>query len=233
MCRLDAKPVSGATGGPSVQAAYRITLHARQDTTLLFGGLTWKHERLIHGAGSPQENVPAPDYCSSTTRQGVWKQRTMSPFTVGNLVTSKLEAQVAEGRDHRQVCLFHGGCVVRAASDDEADMKLAWRIGLRRIPRLADSAVRGRTSWTRKRGWKWPPLLPRHSSHRSVADIGRYQLRPDEMEAGSMDDRECSMATICTTSSRIANRGGGYQLAPFLAVLQSRDRKVRQSAQGR
>src|SRR5437763_684413 len=42
-----------------------FTADQRPNTTLLFGGLTWKHEKLVHGAleglGYRAEAVPTPD----------------------------------------------------------------------------------------------------------------------------------------------------------------------------
>ena len=97
-----------------------FTREQREHTTLLFGGLTWKHERLIHGAleglGYKAENVPAPDVAAFQLGKEYGNNGQCNPtyFTVGNLVQylQKLEAQgLSQGRDHRQVCLFHGGSV--------------------------------------------------------------------------------------------------------------------------
>src|SRR6202167_1896383 len=46
-------------------AERHFTAGQRGDTTLLFGGLTWKHEKLVHGAleglGYRAEAVPTPN----------------------------------------------------------------------------------------------------------------------------------------------------------------------------
>jgi hypothetical protein len=47
-----------------------FTKQQRGHTTLLFGGLTWKHEKLLHAAFEC-ERLP--------NRQGIWQQRAMQP----------------------------------------------------------------------------------------------------------------------------------------------------------
>src|SRR5262245_56260473 len=48
-----------------------FTREQRANTTLLFGGLTWKHEKLVHGAldglGYRAEAVPTPNVKASQT----------------------------------------------------------------------------------------------------------------------------------------------------------------------
>jgi predicted nucleotide-binding protein (sugar kinase/HSP70/actin superfamily) len=64
----------------------------RANTTLLFGGLTWKHEYLIHGAleglGYKCEAVPTPDVQAFQLGKEYGNNGQCNPtyFTVGNLV---------------------------------------------------------------------------------------------------------------------------------------------------
>ena len=69
-----------------------FTKDERGHTTLLFGGLTWKHEQLVHGAleglGYLAEAVPTPDVKAFQTGKEYGNNGQCNPtyFTVGNLV---------------------------------------------------------------------------------------------------------------------------------------------------
>ena len=69
-----------------------FTKDQRPHTTLLFGGLTWKHERLIQGAleglGYIAEPLPTPNVAAFQTGKEFGNNGQCNPtyFTVGNLV---------------------------------------------------------------------------------------------------------------------------------------------------
>ncbi|MBI4462690.1 MAG: 2-hydroxyglutaryl-CoA dehydratase, partial [Acidobacteria bacterium] len=69
-----------------------FTAGQRGRTTLLFGGLTWKHEKLIHGAieglGYTCEVIPTPDVRAFQLGKEYGNNGQCNPtyFTVGNLV---------------------------------------------------------------------------------------------------------------------------------------------------
>jgi predicted nucleotide-binding protein (sugar kinase/HSP70/actin superfamily) len=69
-----------------------FTKEQRPKTTLLFGGLTWKHEKLVHGAleglGYLAEAVPTPNVKAFQTGKEYGNNGQCNPtyFTVGNLV---------------------------------------------------------------------------------------------------------------------------------------------------
>lgn len=69
-----------------------FTKEQRSHTTLLFGGLTWKHEKLVHGAleglGYNAEPVPTPNVKAFQTGKEYGNNGQCNPtyFTVGNLV---------------------------------------------------------------------------------------------------------------------------------------------------
>jgi predicted nucleotide-binding protein (sugar kinase/HSP70/actin superfamily) len=69
-----------------------FTKEQRACTTLLFGGLTWKHEKLVHGAleglGYRAEAVPTPNVKAFQTGKEYGNNGQCNPtyFTVGNLV---------------------------------------------------------------------------------------------------------------------------------------------------
>ncbi len=69
-----------------------FTKDQRPHTTLLFGGLTWKHEKLIHGVleglGYKAEALPTPNVAAFQTGKEYGNNGQCNPtyFTVGNLV---------------------------------------------------------------------------------------------------------------------------------------------------
>src|SRR5512146_1937004 len=69
-----------------------FTADQRHRTTLLFGGLTWKHEKLVHGAleglGYRCEVVPTPNVKAFQLGKEYGNNGQCNPtyFTVGNLV---------------------------------------------------------------------------------------------------------------------------------------------------
>jgi len=69
-----------------------FTKSQRDKTTILFGGLTWKHEKLVHGAleslGYKCEAVPVPDKKAFQLGKEYGNNGQCNPtyFTVGNLV---------------------------------------------------------------------------------------------------------------------------------------------------
>src|SRR2546425_4366073 len=69
-----------------------FTKPQREKTTLLFGGLTWKHEKLIHGAleglGYKCEALPIPNKKAFQLGKEYGNNGQCNPtyFTVGNLV---------------------------------------------------------------------------------------------------------------------------------------------------
>jgi len=80
----------------------------RPHTTVLFGGLTWSHERLIKGAweglGYKCDVVPTPDVAAFQLGKEYGNNGQCNPtyFTVGNLVQflQKLEKQ---GMEHEKI----------------------------------------------------------------------------------------------------------------------------------
>src|SRR5574340_958496 len=69
-----------------------FTRSQRDNTTILFGGLTWKHEKLVHGAleslGYRCEAVPVPNKKAFQLGKEYGNNGQCNPtyFTVGNLV---------------------------------------------------------------------------------------------------------------------------------------------------
>ncbi len=114
-----------------------FTLEQRGNTTLLFGGLTWKHEKLIHGAleglGYKCEVVPVPDVKAFQLGKEYGNNGQCNPtyFTVGNLVQylQKLEESGMKREDiiNHYIFLTAGSCGPCRFGMYEAEYRLALR----------------------------------------------------------------------------------------------------------
>jgi predicted nucleotide-binding protein (sugar kinase/HSP70/actin superfamily) len=109
----------------------------REHTTLLFGGLTWKHERLIQGTleglGYKAQPLPTPDVKAFQTGKEFGNNGQCNPtyFTVGNLVQflQGLEEQGLTKREIADKYVFFtaGACGPCRFGMYEAEYRLALR----------------------------------------------------------------------------------------------------------
>ena len=114
-----------------------FTREQRTNTTLLFGGLTWKHEKLVHGAleglGYRAEAVPTPNVRAFQTGKEYGNNGQCNPtyFTVGNLVQylQTLEEQGLTKQEiiDRYVFFTAGACGPCRFGMYEAEYRLALR----------------------------------------------------------------------------------------------------------
>jgi len=114
-----------------------FTKEQRPKTTLLFGGLTWKHEKLVHGAleglGYLAEAVPTPNVRAFQTGKEYGNNGQCNPtyFTVGNLVQylQALEEQGLSKQEiiDRYVFFTAGACGPCRFGMYEAEYRLALR----------------------------------------------------------------------------------------------------------
>src|SRR5579883_2447897 len=114
-----------------------FTKDQRGHTTLLFGGLTWKHEKLVHGAleglGYRAEAVPTPNVKAFQTGKEYGNNGQCNPtyFTVGNLVQylQTLEEQGLTKQEiiDRYVFFTAGACGPCRFGMYEAEYRLALR----------------------------------------------------------------------------------------------------------
>ena len=114
-----------------------FTADQRGSTTLLFGGLTWKHEKLVHGAleglGYRAEAVPTPNVRAFQTGKEYGNNGQCNPtyFTVGNLVQylQALEEQGLTKQEiiDRYVFFTAGACGPCRFGMYEAEYRLALR----------------------------------------------------------------------------------------------------------
>ncbi len=114
-----------------------FTRDQREHTTILFGGLTWSHERLIQGAweglGYRCEVVPTPDVKAFQLGKEYGNNGQCNPtyFTVGNLVQF-LHGLEARGMTREQICqdyvfITAGACGPCRFCMYEAEYRLALR----------------------------------------------------------------------------------------------------------
>ena len=114
-----------------------FTADQRHKTTLLFGGLTWKHEKLVHGAleglGYKCEVVPTANVAAFQLGKEYGNNGQCNPtyFTVGNLVQylQKLEESGIRREDliNNYVFLTAGACGPCRFGMYEAEYRLALR----------------------------------------------------------------------------------------------------------
>jgi len=114
-----------------------FTKDDRGHTTLLFGGLTWKHEKLVHGAleglGYLAEVLPTPDVSAFQAGKEFGNNGQCNPtyFTVGNLVQylQSLETQGLSKQEiiDRYVFFTAGACGPCRFGMYEAEYRLALR----------------------------------------------------------------------------------------------------------
>jgi predicted nucleotide-binding protein (sugar kinase/HSP70/actin superfamily) len=114
-----------------------FTKQQREKTTLLFGGLTWKHEKLVHGAleglGYLAEAVPTPNVKAFQMGKEYGNNGQCNPtyFTVGNLVQylQSLEEQGLTKQEiiDRYVFFTAGACGPCRFGMYEAEYRLALR----------------------------------------------------------------------------------------------------------
>lgn len=118
-------------------AERRFVASQRPHTTVLYGGLTWKHERLIHGAleglGYKPEALPVPDVAAFQLGKEYGNNGQCNPtyFTVGNLVQylQSLEAQGMSREEiiDKYVFVTAGACGPCRFGMYEAEYRLALR----------------------------------------------------------------------------------------------------------
>ncbi|MGA3016297.1 MAG: activator of (R)-2-hydroxyglutaryl-CoA dehydratase [Bryobacteraceae bacterium] len=114
-----------------------FTRDQRSTTTLLFGGLTWKHEKLVHGAleglGYKARAVPTPNVKAFQAGKEYGNNGQCNPtyFTVGNLVTY-LQSLEEQGMSRQEIIDTHvfftaGACGPCRFGMYEAEYRLALR----------------------------------------------------------------------------------------------------------
>jgi predicted nucleotide-binding protein (sugar kinase/HSP70/actin superfamily) len=114
-----------------------FTKGQREHTTLLFGGLTWKHEKLVHGAleglGYKCQAIPTPNVAAFQLGKEYGNNGQCNPtyFTVGNLVQF-LQGLENQGQSRQEIIdnyvfFTAGACGPCRFGMYEAEYRLALR----------------------------------------------------------------------------------------------------------
>ena len=179
-----------------------FTADQRAHTTLLYGGLTWKHERLVHGVleglGYRCEALPVPDVAAFQLGKEYGNNGQCNPtyFTVGNLVQylQYLERN-GHSRDDIQdnfVFITAGGCGPCRFGMYEAEYRLALRnSGFDRFRVLIFQQSGNFNQSEAKAGLElnmdfFLGILNALNMGDMLNDVG-YQIRPFEVNPGETD----------------------------------------------
>lgn len=192
-----------------------FTKDQRAQTTLLFGGLTWKHERLIQaaleGLGYKAEPLPTPNVTAFQTGKEFGNNGQCNPtyFTVGNLVQflQSLEARGMSRQEiiDRYVFFTAGACGPCRFGMYESEYRLALRnSGFSGFRVLLFQQGGGLSQSDAEAGLEmnldfFLGILNAMNCGDVINEVA-YAIRPYEMEAGACDrvlkesiDRVCEV----------------------------------------
>ena len=174
----------------------------RDHTTILFGGLTWKHERLVHGAleslGYKCESVPVPNKKAFQLGKEYGNNGQCNPtyFTVGNLVQYVQDLE-AKGLTKDEICNRYvfftaGACGPCRFGMYEAEYRLALRnAGFDKFRVLLFQQSGGLNQAEAQAGLEmnvdfFLAILNALNMGDIINDVA-YQIRPYEVTAGETD----------------------------------------------
>ena len=179
-----------------------FTKSQRPHTTLLFGGLTWKHERLIQGAleglGYKAEPLPTPNVAAFQTGKEFGNNGQCNPtyFTVGNLVQF-LQGLEAKGMSReeildRYVYFTAGACGPCRFGMYESEYRLALRnAGFDGFRVLIFQQSGGLSQSDAEAGLEMNPdfflAILNAMNCGDVLNEVAYAIRPYELESGRTD----------------------------------------------
>jgi predicted nucleotide-binding protein (sugar kinase/HSP70/actin superfamily) len=179
-----------------------FTALQRDHTTILFGGLTWKHERLVHAAleslGYRCESVPVPNKRAFQLGKEYGNNGQCNPtyFTVGNLVQF-VQSLEAKGLTKDEICdryvfFTAGACGPCRFGMYEAEYRLALRnAGFEKFRVLLFQQSGGLNQAEAEAGLEmnmdfFLAILNALNIGDIMNDIA-YQIRPYEVNAGQTD----------------------------------------------
>jgi len=179
-----------------------FTALQRDDTTILFGGLTWKHERLVHAAleslGYRCESVPVPNKKAFQLGKEYGNNGQCNPtyFTVGNLVQF-VQSLEAKGLTKDEICdryvfFTAGACGPCRFGMYEAEYRLALRnAGFEKFRVLLFQQGGGLNQAEAEAGLEmnmdfFLAILNALNIGDIMNDVA-YQIRPYEVNAGQTD----------------------------------------------
>src|SRR5262247_1031345 len=179
-----------------------FTKSQRKNTTLLFGGLTWKHEQLVHGAleglGYKCQALPVPNVAAFQTGKEYGNNGQCNPtyFTVGNLVQF-LQGLEQQGQSRQAIIDNHvfftaGACGPCRFGMYEAEYRLALRnSGFDGFRVMLFQQSGGLNQSEAEAGLEmnvdfFLAILNALNMGDLINDVG-YQIRPYEVNAGETD----------------------------------------------
>ena len=174
----------------------------RDHTTILFGGLTWKHERLVHAAleslGYKCESVPVPNKKAFQLGKEYGNNGQCNPtyFTVGNLVQFAQDLE-AKGLTKDEICdryvfFTAGACGPCRFGMYESEYRLALRnAGFDKFRVLLFQQSGGLNQAEAEAGLEmnvdfFLAILNALNIGDIINDVA-YQIRPYEVNAGETD----------------------------------------------
>ena len=224
-----------------------FTKDQRHHTTILYGGLTWKHERLIHGVleglGYKAMNIPTADVEAFQLGKEYGNNGQCNPtyFTVGNLV-QYLQGLERNGESREEIIdnyvfLTAGACGPCRFGMYEAEYRLALRnSGFDGFRVLLFSQTGGLSQSELEAGLELNPefflgLLNAFCIGDQLNDVA-YQVRPYEVNEGDTD----RVLKDCVEEMReVLKKGAVYapdgRIAKFLAKFPSIQGKAKLAGQ--
>jgi predicted nucleotide-binding protein (sugar kinase/HSP70/actin superfamily) len=216
-----------------------FTAEDRAEATILFGGLTWKHEQLIEGllagAGYRCQHLPETDraaheigkeYCSSGMCNPVY-------FTVGNLIRF-LQQKEAEGQSRQQIVrnyvYFTAACggpcrFGMYESQFRLALNAAGYEGFRVLSFSQDQGIHAETGHS---GLQFSVDFGMNAFHSFVLgdllNIIQHKLKPYEKRAGATERAIESMTGILAAHMR---ENPGFELGEHLPRLLCPERTSR------
>ena len=185
-----------------------FTKSQREYTTVLFGGLTWKHEQLVHGAleglGYKCQGIPSPNVAAFQLGKEYGNNGQCNPtyFTVGNLVQF-LQGLEKEGKSRQEIIdnyvfFTAGACGPCRFGMYEAEYRLALRnSGFDGFRVMLFQQSGGLNQAEAEAGLEmnvdfFLGILNALNMGDLINDAG-YQIRPFEVNAGDTDEvmKEC------------------------------------------
>ncbi len=220
-----------------------FTAAERDRVTILFGGLTWKHEEMIkavfHGSGYRCENIPTPVVADFQAGKEFGNNGQCNPtyFTVGNLVRhlQKLESQGLSRKEiiDNYVFFTAGACGPCRFGMYEAEYRFALQnSGFDGFRVLLFQQTDGIKAASGEPGLKFTVdfgmgMLNALNLGDVVNELA-YQIRPFEVNRGETDRIIREAATTLTNTLRDRKRWHIDDAAPkWLLPLLSKNDKVK------
>jgi predicted nucleotide-binding protein (sugar kinase/HSP70/actin superfamily) len=195
-------PSSGLMFPPLRPREFAFTVEERSTVTILFGGLTWKHERLIEGllagAGYRSQHLPETDRAAHELGKEFCASGLCNPvyFTVGNLIRflqEKESAGLTKDEIVRRFIYFTAACAGPCRFGMyESEFRIALNAaGYKGFRVLSFSQDHGIYASTGHSGLQFSADFGWNTLHAFILgdllNSVQHHLKPFEMQAGATD----------------------------------------------